>query len=92
MIGVDESGLKDISKGWAEDSVKFCFFISILLDSVMYPAVERASWSTCVQLSLMMLYALILLMCLHFDAWSPHMSWGVPQVHVGGLVGLWMGN
>ena len=90
MEGVDESGLNDMSKGRAKmfDRGKFCFLILSLIDGAMYPTVEKAGWSACAQLSLIMLCALSLLICLHLKVWSPQMLVGVPHVLVGELVGL----
>ncbi len=86
--------VEEMSKGRAEisDSGRFCFFILILVDGEMLLAVARAGWITCAKLSQTMSCALSLLICLHLKAWSPHISWVVPHVHVSGLVGSWMGS
>ena len=53
------SGLNNLSKGWAEVSVRvrFNFSVSSLVDGRMYPAVASTGWSASTRESLMMLCA-----------------------------------
>jgi hypothetical protein len=79
------SGLKDMSKGRVDVSVRmrFNFSVSSLVVGRMYPTVLRAGWSASAQESLMMLWSCFLLVSLQRNVWSPQRSCGVLQDHVG---------
>ncbi len=85
---VDVFGWNDMSKGRAAISVngRFCCSVSIVALVGMYPAIESAGWIAFAQESRIELCALILLMCRHWNAWSPYMSCVFPHRHVGALV------
>ena len=70
---MDVFGWKEISNGRAAMSVRgrFCCSILSLVFIGMYPAVESAGWMAFAHESRIELWAAILLMFLHWKAWSP---------------------
>ena len=79
------SGSKLKSNGCAPMSEVRIFRLSTssLVVVLIYPAVDRAGCRPVAQVSRIMSCADFLLMCLHLNAWSPHLSCICEQVQVG---------
>ena len=58
----------------------------------MYPAVDRAGWIAFAQESRMELWAPILLICRHWNAWSPYASCVLPHRQMGRFVSVCIGS
>ena len=91
MLG---SGSKLKSKGCAPVSEVRMFRLSIssLVVGLIYPAVDNAGCSPVAQVSRIMSCADFLLMRLHLNVWSPHLSCICEQMQVSVFCSVWTGS
>ena len=68
------------------------FSVSRDVVGATYPAVANVGWREVAQLSLMILCAFRLAICLHLNAWSLYLLQVVLQMQIGWLVVSWVSS